>query len=127
MLKKILLASTLLAPITASAATVDFGFWSQMNGGGIQFITETGDTGPVRYTTGEMYLGNNWGVVFNWVSNPAAGGNGFYEFAVNDVFSSTADTARFYATFHNVSTPFNQLSIPSFFQTTSIQNGSPPR
>jgi len=121
-MKSLLLATTMLvsASVAAQAATVTFGFWDQAIGGSVQPIITTGDTGPVRFTTGELYLGNNWGGVFNWVSDPNAGGNGFYEFAVNDVFSSTADTARFYATFQNITTPFPQLTIPTFYQSESI-------
>jgi hypothetical protein len=44
-----------------------------------------------------------------------------HELAVNDVFSSFNDTARFYATFQGVTTPFPQLTIPTIFQASSIQ------
>jgi hypothetical protein len=53
------------------------------------------------------------------MSNPVTNS---YELAVNDVFSSNADTARFYATFQGVTTPFPQLTIPTIFQSSSIQN-----
>src|SRR5262245_12207584 len=114
----LLLFATLLTT-PAHAVTVTFGFWDS-NGytyGGVQPITSSGDG---THTMG-FYLGNNWGGVASWVSDPV---HNMYELAVNDVYSSFADSARFYATFQGVTTPFPQLTIPTIFQSNSQQGGS---
>jgi hypothetical protein len=114
MLKRssLLLLVTLLAT-PAHAATVTFGFWERSQGGPVAPIITTGDG---TYTLANWYLGNNWGGVASWVSNPATN---FYELAVNDVFTTLPDTARFYATFQGITTPFNQLTIPTVFESNS--------
>jgi hypothetical protein len=111
---KQVLATLLATP--AHAVTVTFGFWEQSQGGAVTPIETTGDG---AFTLSNFYLGNNWGGVASWMSNPVTNS---YELAVNDVFSSNADTARFYATFQGVTTPFPQLTIPTIFQSSSIQN-----
>jgi len=120
MFKKLLLASTLLAPTTANAVTVTFGFWDASQGGGpyAPFGTVLSGGGG-SWSTG-FYIGGNWGGVASIVSDPA---NNTYELAVNDVFNTLPDTARFYATFQGVTTPAAQLNIPTIFQTASIQGG----
>jgi hypothetical protein len=116
----LLLLVTLLAT-PAHAATVTFGFWEQSQAGlGIQTVQTTGDG---LNTSGEFYLGNNWGGVASWYSDPVLN---TYELAVNDVFSSVADTARFYVTFQGVTTPFPELTIPTVFESNAIENGNPP-
>src|SRR5262249_30256498 len=107
----LLLATLLTTP--AHAVTVTFGFWEQSQGGPVAPIITTGDG---TYTLANFYLGNNWGGVATWVSNPATN---FYELAVNDVFTKLPDTARFYATFQGITTPFNPLTIPTVFESNS--------
>jgi hypothetical protein len=119
--KKLVLVLLLLATLLATpahAVTVTFGFWDASQGGGVTPIETTGDG---TNTISHFYLGGNWGGVASWVSDPVTN---TYELAVNDVFSSYSDTARFYATFQGVTTPFNQLNIPTIFQSSSIQPGA---
>jgi hypothetical protein len=119
MLKKLLLATALVAPVPASAATVTVGFWDNngSTGGAVQTIDVTGDG---LHTISHFYLGNNWGGVVSWVSDPVTN---TYELAINDVFSSFNDTARWYATFQGITTPFPQLKIPTIFQSSANQGG----
>jgi hypothetical protein len=120
MLKRLLLATVLVAPMPAHAVTVTFGFWEQSQGG-LPTAIET--TGAGANTLANFYLGNNWGGVASWVADPVTN---FYELAVNDVFSSNADTARFYATFQGVTTPFPMLTIPTLYQASSITGQTSP-
>ena len=117
MKKLILVLATFLAT-PAHAATVTFGFWDASQGGAVTPIETTGDG---THTLANFYLGNNWGGVASWVSDPVTN---TYELAVNDVFSSFADTARFYATFQGITTPSDQLKIPTIFQSSAIQPGA---
>src|SRR5262249_55030877 len=80
----LLLATLLTTP--AHAVTVTFGFWDASQGGGVTPIETTGDG---THTLANFYLGNNWGGVASWVSDPVTN---LYELAVNVVFSSSADT-----------------------------------
>src|SRR5215472_9549514 len=108
----LLLLFVTLLTTPAHAVTVTFGFWDQSQGG-LPYAIET--TGDGTHTLSNFYLGNNWGGVASWVSDPNAGGGGFYELAINDVFNTLPDTARFYATFQGITTPSPQLTIPTFF------------
>ena len=112
----LLLLVTLLAT-PAHAVTVTFGFWEQSQGGLVAPIITYG---AGTNTLANWYLGNNWGGVASFVANPQSN---FYEFAVNDVFTTLPDTARFYATFQGVTTPFPQLKIPITFESTSNPHG----
>jgi hypothetical protein len=76
----LLLATALVAPLPAHATTVTFGFWEQSQGGSVQPIETTCDG---THTLSNFYLGNNWGGVASWVSDPVTNS---YELAVNDVF-----------------------------------------
>jgi hypothetical protein len=113
----LLLATLLTTP--AHAVTVTFGFWNAVSGA--TSVTPIWTTGEGTHTISNFYLGNNWGGVASWVADPASN---TYELAVNDVFSSHSDTARFYATFSGVTTPANQLTIPTIFQASAIQPGA---
>ena len=70
----LLLATALVAPLPAHAATVTFGFWDNngSTGGVVQPIETTGDG---TNTISHFYLGNNWGGVTSWVSNPVTSMN----------------------------------------------------
>ena len=115
----LLLATLLTTP--AHAVSVQIGFWEQSSGQ--TTVSPLWIFGEGTHTVSNFYLGGNWGGVLSVVANSQTD---FYELAVNDVFSSYADTARFYATFQGVTTPVPQITIPTVFQSSAIQNGNPP-
>jgi hypothetical protein len=100
--------------------TVTLGIWDASGGSGpgIEIFAQSGDG---LHTISNFYLAGNWGGVVSWSANPVTN---VYELAVNDVFNTIPDTARFYATFQGVTTPFPQLTIPMLFQASTIQNGA---
>jgi hypothetical protein len=120
MLKRILLLASLLlaSSLPAQSTTVTLGFWDQSSN--VNAVNQFGVFGSGTNTISHFYLGNNWGGVVSVVNDPVTN---FYELAVNNVFNTLPDTARFYATFQGVTTPVPQLNIPSIFQASSIQPG----
>jgi hypothetical protein len=114
MLKKLLLASTLLAPTTASAVTVNIGFFEESSGQ--TSVTPLFTTGEGSFSTGNsgiyQYTGN-WGGELLWSANSVTN---TYEFIATDIFNTVPDTVRFYATFSGVTTPAPQLKMPAYFE-----------
>jgi hypothetical protein len=112
----LLLATLLTTP--ANAVTVTIGYWDEGVQGFNNPIVNIGTWGTAPFTLNNFQFGN-FGGVLSVVSGPE-----YYELAVNNVHDSyVSDTIRIYATWTDVTTPFNQLVLPSIFQVSHAQPG----
>jgi hypothetical protein len=99
---------------------ITLGYWDE----GIQGfktlnnVVNIGTWAANDFTIPSFQFGNFAGVL-SVVSGPD-----YYELAVNNVHNSyVPDTIRIYATWTDVTTPFNQLTLPSIFQVSHAQPG----
>ena len=115
----LLLFATLLA-MPARAETVTIGVWDPAaynTNAVVPYFT----TGPALNTLTNQFFGtfggNSATVAFG---NPD--GTTTYEFAIEDVFATTVDTARIYASWTGITSPLGQLTIPTIFQVNEGPN-----
>jgi hypothetical protein len=115
----LLLFATLLA-MPARAETVTIGVWDPAaynTNAVVPYFT----TGPALNTLKNQFFGtfggNSATVAFG---NPD--GTTTYEFAIEDVFATTVDTARIYASWTGITSPLGQLTIPTTFQVNEGPN-----
>jgi hypothetical protein len=113
MKKLVLVLATLLAT-PAHAATVTIGVWDPAAYGTntiVPFSTAGGDLNLHSNVFFGTFGGNSATIAFG-----NADGTTTYEFAIEDIFATRADTARIYGTWSGITTPLPQLAIPSIFQ-----------
>jgi hypothetical protein len=121
MLKRssLLLLVTLLAT-PAQAVTLTIGFWEQA------FAGAFGNTvTPILSAPGnQLTLMTGWQIGY-FGGNLAAQitPNGWYEFAIDNVHSSTNDVLRLYATWTDITAPLGNLTMPTIFQSLEAQPG----
>jgi hypothetical protein len=110
----LLLFATLLAT-PAHAETITVGYWDQNLGGGVT---------PLVGSSGSPIVLHNY--LFGGFGGNATAlirGTNTYEFAIDDIFATTNDTARFYASFQGIVTAGSQITVPSVFWSQQAQPG----
>jgi hypothetical protein len=114
-----LLLSTILAA-PAQAVTLTIGFWEQAFAGAFGNTVTPIFSGPANQLT----LMKDWQIGY-FGGNLAAQitPNGWYEFAIDNVHSSTNDVLRLYATWTNITAPLGALTLPTIFQSLEAQPG----
>ena len=115
----LLLFATLLA-MPARAETVTIGVWDPAaynTNAVVPYFTTGSALNTLKNQFFGTFGGNSATVAFG---NPD--GTTTYEFAIEDVFATTVDTARIYASWTGITSPLGQLTIPTTFQVNEGPN-----
>ena len=115
-MKKLLLAAALAvaAPSAANADSITVGWWDADTGGGVTQIFSQNSFS--LFTLSNVAFGPN----FYGVLSALLTSDGYYESAINNIFTNNAgtNTARIYTSFQGIVTGGNNLTLPSIFQRT---------
>jgi hypothetical protein len=108
--KLVLVLATFLAT-PAHAETITIGLWDQALGGGVvPLVSSSGAPIQITYPGGvPPNFGNFGGNAIALIPTP-----GTYEFAIDNIFASTSDTMRLYASFQGIVTG-SPITVPSLF------------
>lgn len=125
MLKRLLLATALVAPVTAYADTITVGYSDlSTDGGAIKTIGQT-DGSPFQRTFFFLGSGFGFGQLTALLIPQGAGQAPAFEFAFNNGFvPPQGGTIRLYATWQGAMTAGNQITLPSLFQTNEMPGGT---
>jgi hypothetical protein len=112
LLSKLLVTTALLSG-PASADTITIGVWDGNSGGGV--VPIVGSAGSEILLKNQFFgtFGGN-ATALTFTSN----GSTWREFAFDDLFATTSDTIRLYASFQGVTAASNQIIFPSIFQAS---------
>lgn len=126
MLKRLLLATALLAPVSfAHADTITVGYSDLSTDGGV--ITTIGQSAgtPVQFTYTFLGSGFGFGQIIALLIPQGPGQAPAFEFAFNDGFvPPQGGTIRLYATWQGANVPGNPVTFPSLFQTNEMPTGT---